>query len=39
MRAQIERKNWIKERVIRTNVEQSIGKYERGREHYRRTDE
>ena len=30
MRAQINSKNWIKEHVIRTNVEGSIGKYESG---------
>ena len=28
----------IKEHVIRTNMEGCIGKYERGREHYKRTD-
>ena len=38
MRAQINRKNRIKKHVIRTNVDGSIGKYERGREHYKRTD-
>ena len=38
MRAQIIRKSWIKEHVIRTNVEGSIGKYECGRDHYKRTD-
>ena len=38
MRAQINRKNWIKKHVIGTNVEGSIAKYERGREHYKRTD-
>ena len=38
MRLQIDRKKWIKEHVIRTNVDGSIGKYERGREHYKRTD-
>ena len=37
MRAQINRKNRIKEHVIRTNVEGSIDMYERGREHYKRT--
>ena len=36
MRAQINRKNWIKEHVIRTKVEGSIGRYERGREHYKK---
>ena len=38
MRAQINRKNLIKEHVIGTNVEGSMGKYECGREHYKRTD-
>ena len=38
MRAQINRKNRIKEHVIRTNVERSIDRYERGREHYKRTE-
>ena len=38
MRAQINRKNRIKEHVIRTNVEGSIDRYERGREHYKGTE-
>ena len=36
MRAQINKKNRIKEHVIRTNVEGSLDRYEHGREHYKR---
>ena len=32
------RKNRIKEHVIKTNVKGSIDGYERGREHYKRTE-
>ena len=38
MRTQIYRKTRIKEHVMRTNVEESIDKYERGKEHYERKD-
>ena len=38
MRVQIDRKNGIKEHVIRTDVEGSIDRYERGGEHYKRTE-